>query len=895
MSLVVRDSIYSGIDLQFPSIYQEDGEFMVEFTKAYYKFLDERMDRNIPKLRDIDTTLSSFLIFFKKKYLVDLPLDTEIDTRFIIKHVTDLYKRKGTQESLQLLFQLFYNEQIEIFYPSTGILKPSDSVWGGDSYLEMKNVFAVEGYAIQKGDRIAGDISKASAFVDEIIFVNFRGSFTPIIYLSNIVGKFSVDDGLIATRAGNILSVGKLIAGSITQSTVNTSNRIAGQAIGDRLKIISDNYGTGATASVLVVSDAATGQINFKIEDGGFGYVKPSSTAASNAVGISNQVFIVSQELSPTIKPGDIITCYNSAITSPGKTFLTTPTAINGSAVVIAYIHPLLYLKSLDTTSRTTALNKTVASGTYAGLKLIPVEMLRTILGIPTDTLGWSIIFKTTGPNGYAYGDITRSSGLSGSTYTSGDVNEMVKYINGTQTNATYINQIEQYLLPAIGIFKSFNQFPVNAVDTNNNIISNMAATFSINNTISSTVTTIGEYNASSSYQISNISDSEFVTLITDQIGDYENTLLSASDYKMSGTGTETINTTLKAAFTPLTLELGTISGINVLSSGTDYESDVYSSIEHSNISKFDKRDIIINFSDTNFLIKAGEIITQVRQIEDLATASQVGNIDVTTLGISNTSGNYPSSTTITISAGDTIPYTVRAKLLRREGDDYYFRQLSFYDFDKAWNVNINNNLYSIQNIRYDSDSFPMGANATISGHASYETGQIEKIAIVNSGYRYQDGETINIVNQEPLSDNYNKTVATAVVRTLGSGMTEGTWKTTTSFLSEASKKIQDSHYYQEYSYEVSSIIDPAKYEPLIKDTIGVAGTKIFSAPLINTINTVSSSVNVEVEVYHIQENNLITEDGVDEIVTEAGENVVTVIVSLDSDLSTSLTKSIGT
>jgi hypothetical protein len=266
MSLAVRDSTYSGIDLQFPALYREDGEFMVEFTKAYYKFLDERMDRNIPKLRDIDTTLTSFLIFFKKKYLADLPLDTVIDTRFIIKHVTDLYKRKGTQESLELLFQLFYNEQIEVFYPATNILKPSDSVWGGDTYLEMNPVFVVDNYPIQKGDRIKGDISLASGFVDEIIFVNFTGSLTPLIYLSNIVGKFSSDDGLLVTRLGVTTIVGKLIAGSISESTVSPGSRIPGQVVGNRLKLASDIYGINATASVLSVSDTTTGQIEFNIE-----------------------------------------------------------------------------------------------------------------------------------------------------------------------------------------------------------------------------------------------------------------------------------------------------------------------------------------------------------------------------------------------------------------------------------------------------------------------------------------------------------------------------------------------------------------------------------------------------------------------------------------------------
>jgi hypothetical protein len=903
MSLVVRDGIHSGIDLQFPALYREEGEFMVEFTKAYYKFLDERMDRNIPKLRDIDTTLASFLIFFKKKYLADLPLDTVIDTRFIIKHVTDLYKRKGTQESLELLFQLFYNEQIEVFYPSTNILKPSDSVWGGDTYLEMKPVFVVDDYAIQKGDRISGSLSLASAFVDEIIFVNFTGSFTPIAYLSNIVGKFLADDSISVTRSGITSSVGKLIAGSINSSAINQSNRISGQTIGNRLKLVSDKFGIDATATVLAVSDAATGQINFAVEDGGFGYVNPTSLTATNAVGISNQVIIVSQALSPTIRPGDIITCGNgvnissAAVTSPGKTFAVTPTPITGSAVVIAYTHPLLYIKTLDNTSRTARLNQTVTSGTYVGVKLILAEMLRTIAGLPTDNPDWDIILETIGPNGYAYGDVTRA-GLSDYT----DVIQMNLYIAGTLTNAAYINQIEQYLLPALGIYKQFNQFPVNPLDTTGQTIGsgNMVATFTINNSANvmttSTMTTISGYNTSASYQVSDITDSEYVTLITDQIGDYESVLLSSSDYLMSGTGAETINTTLKDAFTPLTVELGAISELKVLSSGTDYENDVFSKIEHSNISKFDKRDVIINFTTTDFLLKAGDIVTQAIQIEDLAAASQVGNVDVTTLGISNTSGNYPSTTTITISSGDTISYTVKGKFLRRDGDDYYFRQLSFYDFVKGGNVNITNNLYVIQNIRYDMNSAPMGANAVVSGLASYQTGQIEKIAIVNSGYRYQDGETVSIVNQEPSNTlNYNKTVATAVVRTLGSGVTEGTWKTTTSFLSEVSKKLHDNYYYQEYSYEVSSIIDPAKYEPLIRDTIGVAGTKIFSSPLINSINDVSPSIDIELQVFNISEENLLDESGVDQIVTDANENLVAVIVTLDSVLSASISASIGT
>ena len=133
--LNVRDHISPTIAEQFPALYREEGDFLVQFVESYYEFNEERMDRNIPKLRDVDTTLASFLIFFKKKYLQSLPLDTVVDTRFIIKHIQDLYKRKGSEESLRLLFRMFFDEEIEVFYPSTAILKPSDSIWGGAVYL----------------------------------------------------------------------------------------------------------------------------------------------------------------------------------------------------------------------------------------------------------------------------------------------------------------------------------------------------------------------------------------------------------------------------------------------------------------------------------------------------------------------------------------------------------------------------------------------------------------------------------------------------------------------------------------------------------------------------------------------------------------------------------------
>jgi hypothetical protein len=189
--------------------------------------------------------------------------------------------------------------------------------------------------------------------------------------------------------------------------------------------------------------------------------------------------------------------------------------------------------------------------------------MLRTIIGQSTENDDWDNIFQTISPNGYAYGDINHSGTLN-----SADASAMLNYIAGTLTNAAHINHIEQYLLPAIGIYKQFNSFPVEPRDTNNQVIRDMEATFKINNNTAGTLSSVGEYNASASYEVSNITNNEFVTLITDQIGDFDTVRLDSSDYGMIPFGAETINTKLKDAFTSITEELGTILNIKVLSSG---------------------------------------------------------------------------------------------------------------------------------------------------------------------------------------------------------------------------------------------------------------------------------------------------------------------------------------
>ena len=906
--LDVSSNISTFIEEQYPSLYREEGALLVEFTKMYYEFNDAKMDRDLFKIRDIDSTLANFLIFYKKKFLHELPLDTIVDTKFIIKHIQDLYKRKGSEESLRLLFQLFYDTEIEIFYPSTNVLRPSDSVWGGAIYLEMQSIHTVIGYAIKRGDKLGGDISGATGFVDEIVFVNFTGSLVPVVYLSNVSGTFTSDDGILVTRGvASPVNYGKLVQGSVSDITVTNAPRQPGQVVGDIVKLKSVRTGVSGTAQVQSVSALSTGLIEFEIEDSGYGYVLPANTGPQTDINISNQVIVVQQSLSPTINVGDPIYAENnsSVITSiNGEALSPSPANMTGGGRVVGYDHPLVYITTADRDKATFL--------TYVYDQLALASGFNTSADLDIN----AVFNREDIATGYRLGDITNTGYVAASLnhITSTDVSVFNTYKNGGSVSSAQATWINTKLLPALyaeGIGYDFTVLPTNG-----------QADFIIGTTAVNGVS-VGPFNSSASFSVDSISstDRETVSIITDLIGDFSDTPLQVTvnatamsnprtyqietlgtttqlqwnaaagtsgvtyavadefvainaaaggngtvidvtdtNWGMSGPTSETLNTKFKDAFTPLTVTIGSIDDIVVTSAGNAYQNNVLTEASYNDIAKFDKRNPIVTFASVDFLLEVGEIVTSNITVEDPTYADPSG-----------------------------VPYTVRAKFIKRSGNDFYFKLLSFHNFDVNETVNIRGVEYAITNVSRDMTSKAMGSNAVISGIASYQTGQIDTVSILNTGFRYEDRELVSILDTDDI------VVAQARLRTLGPGLSEGKWKTTSSFLSEVNRKIHDNHYYQEYSYDIGSIVDPVKYTPLIDNVVGVAGTKLFSSPLINTDSNLSSTLDVEFQVWDITENALSNEEGTQNVNTEDNQALVAVIITLDTATTDSIQTQIGT
>lgn len=286
----IEQNISNLIELHFPEFYREEGETFVAFVKAYYEWLELNSyivdgvnvapgtlyyARNLHNIRDIDRTTEEFIIYFKEKYLAGINFDTVTDTKNFIKHSLELYRSKGTSRSIDLLFSLLYNEKVNVYLPGDDILKPSDGVWFKPVYLELDINDKSKGFI---GQTVVGASSSATGLVEGFSRRNIRGRIVDLLFLSNVVGNFTTGE-LIGT--GVVEADNPRVIGSLTNIVVNTRGQ--GFGIGDILDVTSNISGTQGKARV-TSTGTATGLVDYRLIDGGYGYSTNAEVIISEKV-----------------------------------------------------------------------------------------------------------------------------------------------------------------------------------------------------------------------------------------------------------------------------------------------------------------------------------------------------------------------------------------------------------------------------------------------------------------------------------------------------------------------------------------------------------------------------------------------------------------------------------
>ena len=285
MQFNIEKKISNFVENQFPEFYLEDGPTFVLFVKAYYEWLESEgqavnQARSLFDLRDIDNTLNGFLEHFQKKYLYGVPFNVIINKRFLLKHILDVYRSKGSIQCYKLLFKLIYNQDVDVYLPGYDLLKPSDGTWVRPQYLEVTNSSVLKNYV---GKQIIGISSNTSAVVENYIQQPINQNISASLIISNISprgGTFNVGEEVILTsdvNNANVVFTAPRVVGSL--DSIKIINGGQNFAVGDIIKLVHRDLTNNAIVSygvdgLLRVTglQRQLGAINFNIIDGGFGY-----------------------------------------------------------------------------------------------------------------------------------------------------------------------------------------------------------------------------------------------------------------------------------------------------------------------------------------------------------------------------------------------------------------------------------------------------------------------------------------------------------------------------------------------------------------------------------------------------------------------------------------------
>lgn len=252
----------------------------VDFIKSYYEYMDtvgnpNDIIQNVMSYSDIDDTLESFLQYFKKDLLNDLPLSVMANERTFLKHIKELYTAKGSEASYRLLFRALYNKEITFYSPINNILRPSNGKWYQNYSIcvEIPNTYSLE--------EIIGSV----------------GSELQIVFNSQNLYIQTIDCKLLAENGSNyiieffllqdLISISKL---ENIDTSISTNVSISGIFSGTLLKTLiqptllkgGDNFNSGTIISIdssigtngkILLKNVTSGTIsNVEIVNFGYGY-----------------------------------------------------------------------------------------------------------------------------------------------------------------------------------------------------------------------------------------------------------------------------------------------------------------------------------------------------------------------------------------------------------------------------------------------------------------------------------------------------------------------------------------------------------------------------------------------------------------------------------------------
>lgn len=783
------------------------------------------MTRHFDEIQDIDETFENFLVYFKEKYLKNLQFINVTNTRRLVKHSLDLYRSKGTERSVELLFRIAFGITPSVYYPSSDLFRLSDGTWYVPTYLEM----SLNDHTTQfVNKQIYGMKTGATAFAESVIRRSVNGKLIDVVYVSEINGTFETGEPVNTSDNSIDPTEVPIIVGSLTRVLFDSNGIGSDFAIGDEVTLTSVK-GIGAKARVQATTNTA-GTITFDFVDGGYGYTNAFTLEISDHIVTLANVVIANAD-SAYFYPYDVLTQplghinYISANASfangaeiftyhanndqkgYGRILEAFPSNTTAGFLVVSILDGNLESDQFFLAANAGVANQATLEG------FVDKTATGSILGVD-DT----IVVSFDNANGsFANGDFLYQYNDLGDVTGSGKLRNLTTTVSGD----LYLDDTTGVFHTSAPILNSTNTTGANVVSTtvrvgvkvtssNTFVNTGINYAFGSNTTSNGTITLVPGGAGANLVLSTNLAYTETINVGTDLIADFLTVELNASQYGLSGDPTGNLaNMPISQALGWAEHTIGKLTGIISQSQGSAYGDRVMVRVYDDVTRPYELDDTyILSISDRSTDFETGEFVTQ------SATGAR---------------GLIRSQTDTTLS----------------------IERLTFYEAN-TWIPTINSTTFIVGDssgatanidtvVLVSPQANNLGENAIIDTEVNISTGAISELQIVDAGFGYVNNEEVQIRAA-------NGFVMQGYASLLTHGFSQGFYLDRGGFLSE-DKKLFDGDYWQNFSYEVRSSRTLDKYIRMLKEVVHVSGTKIFGAFYHDTDAQVEADITTTISI----------------------------------------------
>ena len=187
---------------------------------------------------NVDNTIYDFLDQLRDSFMNAIPTDlaTGINKRNLIKNIRELYRAKGTSEGHKIFMRMLLDEDIEVTYPNKFMMRTSDGRWTNQVILRCSpGVNAIGGEML--GVIVTGQTSGATAVIANALSTAEGGD--PIVQFeinpASLVGTFTDGEVIQGTSTVQDVTMSFTVRSIVTSYAVTDGGKL--YSVGDDLSL----------------------------------------------------------------------------------------------------------------------------------------------------------------------------------------------------------------------------------------------------------------------------------------------------------------------------------------------------------------------------------------------------------------------------------------------------------------------------------------------------------------------------------------------------------------------------------------------------------------------------------------------------------------------------------